>query len=389
MTVAILVWSRIWGGLESHVVDLAVTASQDGHHVILACVGKETATLFETRGAPATLKVVESPTAAYSVLHWYRQFRALGATACIFEKGTLHTGSLAMDLAARAAFKAFVTIQQLEPPTPGVRSSRRYLGFVPGLGLWWYRQRFRGWLRSLAPARTICITQAVRSALETGYGFSSRKLPVIHNGVDVDRFSPGSRDTDAARAPELMNAPFTFGTAARLIHEKGIDVAIRAFAQTVRQAPDVPMRLLIANDGSERHALEQLAQQLGVAEEVRFLGFQRDLPAYYRTVDIFLVPSRIEAQGLIVLEAMASGCLVIASAVGGIPEMITRSELGALVPPDDASALADAMNEVRRLSSAERRAQAAAGRAHVREHFVARTQCREILELVEHLASEA
>jgi len=387
MTIAILVWSRIWGGLESHVVDLAVTASQDGHHVILACVGKETATLFETRGAPATLQVVTSPTAAYSVRGWYRQFRALGATACVFEKGTLHTGSLAMDLAARAAFKVFVTIQQLEPPTLGVRSSKRYLGgFVPGLGLWWYRQRFRGWLRSLSPARTICITQAVQSALETSYGFASRRLPVIHNGVDVDRFSP---DTDAARAPASIGAPLTFGTAARLIHEKGIDVAIRAFARAVRQAPDVPMRLLIANDGSERHALEQLAQQLGVAEEVRFLGFQRDLPAFYRTVDIFLVPSRIEAQGLIVLEAMASGCLVIASAVGGIPEMITRSELGTLVPPDDASALAEAMNEVRRLSSDERRARAAAGRTHVCEHFVARTQCREILELVEHLASEA
>jgi len=59
------------------------------------------------------------------------------------------------------------------------------------------------------------------------------------------------------------------------------------------------------------------------------------------------------------------------------------------VPPDDASALAEAMNEVRRLSSDERRARAAAGRTHVCEHFVARTQCREILELVEHLASEA
>ena len=165
-------------------------------------------------------------------LGWYRQFRALGATACIFEKGTLHTGSLAMDLAARAAFKVFVTIQQLEPPALGARSSKRYLGgLVPGLGLWWYRQRFRGWLRSLRPARTICITQAVRSALETGYGFSSRRLPVIHNGVDVDRFSPDSPDTDAARAPESTNGPLTFGTAARLIHEKGIDVAIRAFAQ--------------------------------------------------------------------------------------------------------------------------------------------------------------
>jgi glycosyltransferase involved in cell wall biosynthesis len=386
MRIAILVWSRIWGGLESHVVDLAATAIQDGHYAVLACVGEETAGLFRTRGAPAPVQVLNPPTGIAGALDWYAQFRALGVDACVFEKGTLHTGSVVMDLAARAAFKVFVTLQQLEPPVLGSRTTTRHIGgLVPGLGVWWYRQRFRGWLRSLAPERTICITETVRSGLETGYGFSARRLPVIYNGVDIERFSPDPARTTGAGIPDVL----TFGTTARLVHEKGIDVAIRAFGAVIHDAPSVPMRLLIANDGAERPSLEALVRRLGIDDHVRFLGFQQDLPALYRTIDFFLVPSRIEAQGLVVLEALASGCPVIASAVGGIPEMITRPELGTLVPPDDPEALADAINAARLLSADQRRAQSAAGRAHVSAHFVARTQCRKILTLIEQLGADA
>jgi len=386
MRIAILVWSRIWGGLESHVMDLAATAAGDGHEVVLACVGAEPADLFRARQIPASIQVIDLPTGPGSVLRWYRQFRALNVTACLFEKGTLHTGSVAMDLAARAAFRVYLVIQQLEPPRLGPRRSTRHLGgIVPGLGLWWYRQRFLGWLRSLAPRQTICITEAVRSALQDEYGFSGARLEVVYNGVDVDRFTPGPGALPH-HAAEAAPRPVTCGTAARLVHEKGIDVAVRAFALL---APDVPMRLLIANDGPERAALEALVRELGLTDRVQFTGFQRDLAAFYRGLDILLVPSRIEAQGLIVLEAMACGCLVIASAVGGIPEMISRRELGTLVPPEDAGALAAAIDDARRLSPDQRHAQAAAARAHVCAEFVAQTQCRKILALAGQLAAEA
>ncbi len=252
MKVAILVWSRIWGGLESHVMDLAATALEDGHQVIVACVGADTAALFQARGMRAPIQVINPPAAGVGILAWYRQFRALGVQACIYEKGTLHAGSLSLDVAARAAFRVFVAIQQLEPPVLGARRTKRHMGgLVPGLGLWWYRQRFRGWLRSLAPVRTICITEAVRSALATAYGFSPQRLPVIYNGVDTDRFSPATDETAPDETPGVVGS-FTFGTSARLEREKGIDVAIHAFAQVVRDAPGVPMRLLVANHGSER-----------------------------------------------------------------------------------------------------------------------------------------
>ena len=384
MTLAILVWSRIWGGLESHVVDLARTAAGDGHHVVLACVGPETAALFGGRDLPA--RIQEATTPPSSIVGWYRWFRTLDAEVCLFEKGTLHTGSLALDLAARMAFKAFVVIQQLEPPRLGPRTRSRHLGVLPGLGLWWFRQRFGGWLRSLGPARTVCISQAVRSGLINDYGFAPDRLPIVPNGTDTERFHPAR---DAATTSDETGRPFVVGTAARLVHNKGIDVALRAFAQVLQQSPAAPVALHVANDGAERGPLEALAATLGIADRVRFLGFQRDLPAFYRSLDLFLVPSRIEAQGLIVLEALASGCLVVASRVGGIPEMITQPDLATLVPPDDPDVLASAIQAARSLTLEQRRRRRAAGIAHVAAHFDTVTQCRQILSMARQLSGEA
>ena len=382
MRVAILVWSRIWGGLESHAVDLVSAAVDAGHEVKLACVGSETAALYRARNLRATIEAIDPPPS--TVTGWYRYFRSLRCDVCIFEKGTLHVGSLALDVAARLAFKAFVVIQQLEPPVLGARTASRYFGgMVPGIGLWWYRQRTRGWLRSLMPVQTICISESVRSALSKGYGFATRKMPIIPNGVDVVRFSPGP----AVRA-RATGGTVIVATAARLVQEKGIDVALRGFARALASSP-VPMELHIANDGAERQALEALTDALGIREGVRFLGFQRDLTAFYRGVDIFLVPSRIEAQGLIVLEALSSGCLVVASSVGGIPEMITGPELGILVPADDPDAIAEAILTLSRLPDDERQARHAAGVRYVADHFDSRTQCGAILSLVQQLSGGA
>ncbi len=382
MTIAILVWSRIWGGLESHAVDLVNAAVDAGHDVTLACVGSETAALYRARNLRATIEATDPPPS--TVTGWYRYFRSLRCDVCLFEKGTLHVGSLALDVAARLAFRAFVVIQQLEPPVLGPRTASKHLGgMVPGLGLWWYRQRTRGWLRSLMPVRTICISESVRSALSRGYGFATRKMPIIPNGVDTVRFSPGPAVKARATGGTVIVA-----TAARLVQEKGIDVALRGFARALASSP-VPMELHIANDGAERQALEALTDALGIREHVRFLGFQRDLTAFYRGVDIFLVPSRIEAQGLIVLEALSSGCLVVASSVGGIPEMITRPELGILVPADDPEAIAEAILTLSRLPADDRQARNAAGVKYVADHFDSRTQCGAILSLVQQLSGGA
>jgi len=316
---------------------------------------------------------------------WHREFRRLNASGCVFEKGTVHAGTSAMECGARFAFKAFVTIEQLEPPLLPRASRRSVGGLVPGLGLWRRTAQLQGWLRSLAPHRTICITQAVRKALAGTYGFNPSKLVVIHNGVDANRFRPRpERRHDARTILGLRANEFVFGSMCRLIPDKGVDVAIRAVA-ALRRRETRPIRYVIAGDGTERRALESLARELELDDVVTFAGFLREPADFYSALDAFIVPSRIEAQGIVVLEAMASGCDVIASAVGGIPEMIDRPGIGRLVAADDVAALASAMTETLNQQESDRHSRSTSAREHVMQHFSADDQYGKIITLVEHL----
>jgi glycosyltransferase involved in cell wall biosynthesis len=107
---------------------------------------------------------------------------------------------------------------------------------------------------------------------------------------------------------------------------------------------------------------------MGLDGAVRFVGYRRDVPAWMRTFDVFALPTRAEPFGKVVIEAMAAGCPVVASRVGGIPEIITAADLGTLITPDDPRGLADAI--VQYLTNPAKAAQTgSAGRRHVVERF--------------------
>jgi glycosyltransferase involved in cell wall biosynthesis len=385
MRVVVLVRTRAWGGLEAHASDLVRSLARSGHVAQLACIGQPTADLFRARDAALPIQVLGMPPRIGALSHWTREFRRLRADACVFEKGTLHAGSLALDAAARRVFgRGFVTIEQLEPPVLGARASRRRFG-VPGLGLWWYRQRFSGWTRSVMPHRIICISEAVRRGLESDYGFPTGRMIIIPNGVDVDRFHP-SRRLAARREHGIPEDAIVLATACRLIPQKGVDVALRAFARVLERRPDARILFLVAGAGPERERLERLAAELDLCHRVRFLGFIADTARFVPAADVFMVPSRIEAQGIIVLEAMASGCEVIASRVGGIPEMIRDPRFGTLVPHDNPEALAEAIAASLARLTADRSARASAARHHVVTHFSAGRQSQRVVELLRGLS---
>jgi glycosyltransferase involved in cell wall biosynthesis len=101
---------------------------------------------------------------------------------------------------------------------------------------------------------------------------------------------------------------------------------------------------------------------------VRFLGYRRDVPALMRSFDVFVLPTRTETFGKVVIEAMAAGCPVVVSDVGGIPEIVSGPELGTLMPPDDPRATADGI--LTYLADPQLASRVGkTGRAHVREHF--------------------
>ena len=152
-----------------------------------------------------------------------------------------------------------------------------------------------------------------------------------------------------------------------LIARKGVDTLLRAFAALASDLPEY--RLVLAGEGPEQANLAALAESLGVAARVEFAGFlpQAGIAARMRQARLFVLPSNEEGQGVVLLEAMASGLPVVASSVGGIPEVVVEGT-GRLFPAGDAAALAGQMRAVL-TGPALWRQLGAAGRRHVEEHY--------------------
>jgi glycosyltransferase involved in cell wall biosynthesis len=125
---------------------------------------------------------------------------------------------------------------------------------------------------------------------------------------------------------------------------------------------------VIVGDGPERDALGAHIRARGLEDSVHLVGEARDVPAILREFDVFALPSKAEGTSMSVLEAMASGIPVVASAVGGTPDLLDQGRCGVLVPPNDVSALADALVDLLRAPD-RRRALAAAARARVARDF--------------------
>jgi glycosyltransferase involved in cell wall biosynthesis len=172
---------------------------------------------------------------------------------------------------------------------------------------------------------------------------------------------PGVRAPPAAGHKE----PWTIGAAGRLTPIKGYDRLIAAFAGLRGSHPLV--RLEIAGDGPSRDDLQRQVAQLGLGGAVTFLGWVNDIATAMTRWTIFLQPSLEEALGITVLQAMAAGLPVVASDVGGIPEIVEDGVTGRLVAPGDASALATAMAEM--LSQPEQRARLGAAAAVRARYF--------------------
>lgn len=184
---------------------------------------------------------------------------------------------------------------------------------------------------------------------------------LISYGGRADRcaFVPNSPDLDSLRhtafalypnrqvireSMNLGNEPVVLFVG-RLINKKGVDILLEAFARVVQ---NVPSQLLIAGDGPERTKLEEQAARLRVNDRVHFVGFQqpKDLPRFYCAADLFVLPSRTEPWGVVVMEALASGLpVVVSNLVGCYPDVINDDQVGRVVAPEDPHSLAEAMRD--------------------------------------------
>ena len=189
-------------------------------------------------------------------------------------------------------------------------------------------------------SRFVTVSDDLRRWLVERVRIPASKIVHIYNGVDTTRFSPGPGERVRARLGLSVDQP-VIGTVARLDPVKDQPGLLRAFALAVRQEPEAV--LLIVGDGPCRPALEALAGSLGVRRSVQFLGERSDVPDLLRAMDVFVLPSIAEGISNTVLEAMATGLPVVATRVGGNPELVEDGTTGMLVPKEDPRALATAL----------------------------------------------
>jgi glycosyltransferase involved in cell wall biosynthesis len=171
-------------------------------------------------------------------------------------------------------------------------------------------------------------------------GRPAAKVTTIQNGVDLDRFSRASR-SEARAALGVPDDTLVVGTVGRLDPVKDQSGLIRAFAGALPFHPGA--LLMIAGDGPCRAELAGVVRSLGLEQRVRLLGERKDVPNVLAGLDVFVLPSIAEGMSNTVLEAMASGLPVIATQVGGNPEMVEDGVSGLLVPARDPGALTAAL----------------------------------------------
>jgi glycosyltransferase involved in cell wall biosynthesis len=219
-------------------------------------------------------------------------------------------------------------------------------------------------LLSRWPGKVCAVSADLRNHM-VAEGFPSRRVGVTYNGIDPgQRPNPGQRES-ARAALGLPNDAFIVGTVGRLDPVKNLPSLLQTHAFLVTSHPQV--RTVIVGEGSERQALERQAADLGITRSITFAGYRADVRFLMAAFDVYLNCSTYEGVSLTILEAMASALPVIATRVGGNPEVVIDQETGLLVreqPRLLADAIGSLIHDERR-----RHAMGDAGRFRVKRHF--------------------
>jgi len=168
----------------------------------------------------------------------------------------------------------------------------------------------------------VALSPEVRKTIVSFYGLKENRVPMIYNGVDLGKCC---RKTSYALAE-----PAQLLHIGRFNEQKNHKGLLDAFARILKGYPDCCLRLI--GDGDLQEEMEQYAVTLGIREKVQFLGNQTNVYPYLQEADIFLLPSKFEGMPMTIIEAMGTGLPIVASAVGGVPDMLEDNESGILIP---------------------------------------------------------
>jgi glycosyltransferase involved in cell wall biosynthesis len=169
----------------------------------------------------------------------------------------------------------------------------------------------------------------------------AHKFITIHSGLELGSLQPSDTKNDVAKEFNIDKSDKLIGTVARLVPIKGHEFLVKAAPLVLQHYPDTTF--LLIGDGPLRKKLENLAQQLNFFDKIVFSGMREDIPRLLNAIDIFVLPSLNEGMGRVLIEAMVLAKPIVATRVGGVPDVVEDGSSGLLVPPADPDALADAI----------------------------------------------
>lgn len=229
------------------------------------------------------------------------------------------------------------------------------------------RDRLQRWTAGLDD-QVIAVCEVARQAEIERAGARPAKVVTIYNGLELAEFAQAPPEACQAARQMLGIADdvLLLGSVGRMHRQKGFTYLLAALPAIKAQFPQV--KLLLVGDGELRSALEAQTAQLNLQDSVIFTGTRTDVPTLLKALDLFVLPSLWEGLPNVILEAMAIGLPVVATAVGGTPELVVDGSTGCLAPPNNPAALAKAIGDLL-ANPTHRQQMGRAGRARVEQQF--------------------
>lgn len=262
---------------------------------------------------------------------------------------------------------------------PIILSSERTMGQESRLRYWINRHSI-----SLVD-QVVCVSESVADFAVHHVGLPSDKINVIPNGINPAQYRNLPSKQQARKSLNLPIDAVIIAAIGRPRPVKGYQYLLKAFVQASKSFPQT--QLLFVGDGPDRAGLMDQAQSLGVRSRVSFYDDTTNIPQILASLDMLALPSLFEGMPNIALEAMAAGLPVVATAVGGTPEVVIDGKTGLLVPPRDAEALASALTRLLK-NPQLREEMGQAGRKRVESEFSIHDTVRRVRRLYDNLVTQ-
>lgn len=270
--------------------------------------------------------------------------------------------------------------ENISSPMPPEKVSKRYFGFLPGLGIWWQVNRLLVNARGYMAKRVLVVSQEIKSRYVSWWKYPQKQVSVMYHGTDTQKFSPSTAEKERLRNQlNIRPEDIIIISTARLSKIKRVDRILKAFDLLSKDFTN--LRLMIAGQGPLENDLRQLAASLHCRDRITFLGHLKDTSDYLKASDIFVLSSDNEGLSLALLEAMAAGLICISTNCAGSNEAIINENLGLIV---DKSVEGVAQGLKRILSLPKEKQQEMSGTAmdFIRKNFDLNTNIQKVFKTI-------